>query len=114
MDQRILNFLKGMTKNSDREFPELTDAEITTLGAGLIADYKTSLNEDYVVSNKAGEQKVKKAFCNNADNCVAFHEMEDYYKGDTASEVKSFVVNKNQVPIQFLLKRFLSIIGTNF
>ena len=106
MNNRILNFLKGMAKDSSGEFPELTESEIANLGEGLVADYEASLKEPYaLISN--GKETLKNAICkdSSASDCIALNEMKDYYKDDKPSQVKSFSTSKTRVPI--LIKQYL-------
>ena len=74
MNNRILNFLKGMAKDSSGEFPELTESEIANLGEGLVADYEASLKEPYaLISN--GKETLKNAICkdSSASDCIALN-----------------------------------------
>ena len=96
MNNRILNFLKGMAKDSNGEFPELTESEITTLAEGLVADYEKSMYETYVV-NVNGKEIIRNAVCKDSSDCIAFNEMKDYYKGDKPSEVKKYSVTTAKV-----------------
>ena len=104
MNNRILNFLKGMAKDSNGEFPELTESEISNLGKGLVADYEASLKEPYVLIYN-GKETLKNAICkdSSASYCIALNEMKDYYEKDIPSKVKKYKTYKLKVPMQFLL-----------
>ena len=107
MNNRILNFLKGMAKDSNGEFPELTESEIANLGEGLVSDYEASLKEPYVSISCGGEKIVKNGVCidSSASDCIAVNEMKDNYEGDKPSKVKSFSTKQIKVPI--LIKQYL-------